>query len=291
MKISALILALAVAAPFAHGAKKYTPLEKPGDVRVEVDVDFLGASRKEKADLYFPLSIAKGQKVPAVIVIHGGGFNDGDKGRQREINTCRTLALNGYAAMSINYKLSIKDKATWPQSVLDAKTAVRWLRTNAGRLQIDPAKIGAIGYSAGGNLSSMLAVTQPKDGFEPAGDGATNITCAIDIYGAVDLINYHDMKMFNKTRAEAPELYRKGSPTTYVDNGDAPMLLIHGTADETVPMSQSETLAKALKAAGVEHELVIIPDAPHTFDLELKQRDLRPVVLGFLDKHLKKAAH
>jgi acetyl esterase/lipase len=211
--------------------------------------------------------------------------------RQREMNTCRTLALNGYAVMSINYKLSIKDKATWPQSVLDAKTAVRWLRKNAERLQINPAKIGALGYSAGGNLASMLAVTQPKDGFEPPGEGATAIACAADIYGAVDLINYHDMKMFNKTRAEAPELYKKGSPITYLDKSDPPMLLIHGTADETVPMSQSETFAKALKEADAPHELVIIPGAPHTFDLEPKQRDLRPVVLGFLDKHLKAPAH
>lgn len=242
--------------------------------------------------MYFPLSMAKGQKLPVVIVIHGGGFNDGDKARQREINTCRTLALNGYVAMSINYKLSIKNKATWPQSVCDAKTAVRWLRNNAGRFQFDPERIGAIGFSAGGNLASMLAVTQPKDGFEPdEGEGSTAITCAIDIYGAVDLINYHDMKMFNKTRAEAPDLYKKGSPTNYVDKNDAPMLLIHGTADETVPMSQSQTLAKTLQDAGVENELVIIPGAPHTFDLQPKQRDLRPVVLGFLDKHLKKSSH
>ena len=92
-------------------------------------------------------------------------------------------------------------------------------------------------------------------------------SCAIDFYGAVDLPNYHDMKMFAKTRAEAPKLYVKASPITYVDPQDAPLLIIHGTKDETVALSQSETLAAKCKAAGLEHELLIVPDAPHTFKL------------------------
>jgi dipeptidyl aminopeptidase/acylaminoacyl peptidase len=66
-----------------------------------------------------------------------------------------------------------------------------------------------------------------------------------------------------------------------------PMLILHGTADTTVNVKQSELFAAKLKEAGAEHELVIIPDAPHTFHLQPKQRDLRPAVLGFLDRHLK----
>ncbi len=262
----------------------------PTDVRVEVDTAFLPEDRKEKADLYFPLHRSQQSRSAAVVVIHGGGFNDGDKARGREINIARTLALNGYVAMSINYKLrKMKGQVTWPQSVHDAKTAVRWLRKNAASLGIDPERIGAIGCSAGGNLAAMLATTGPADGLDPAGpypEFPASVKCAVDFYGAVDLMNYHDMKMFAKTREEAPELYKKGSPVTYVDSKDAPMLIVHGTADDTVPLSQSETLAAALKTAGVEHELVVIPDAPHTFHLELKDRDLRPLVLGFFSKHL-----
>ena len=74
---------------------------------------------------------------------------------------------------------------------------------------------------------------------------------------------------------------------TYAAKKASPLLILHGTADKTVDPEQSRLLAKALKDAGAEHELVIIPGAPHTFDLQPKQRDLRPLVIGFLDRHLK----
>lgn len=95
------------------------------------------------------------------------------------------------------------------------------------------------------------------------------------------------MKMFAKTREEAPELYKRGSPLTYLDATDAPMLLVHGTADETVPLSQSETFLKVAKEKGARCALEVIPGAPHTFDLQPKQRDLRPLVTAFFDEHLK----
>lgn len=261
----------------------------PTDIRVEVDVAYLSENRNEKADLYFPKDMPANAKVPAVIWIHGGGFNDGDKAKGRETNFCREMALHGYVAMSINYKLRrMAGQTTWPQCVLDAKTAVRWLRVNADKYGIDPERVAAAGGSAGGNLAAMLGLTGPSDALEPLGEGSTKVSCAIDFYGAVDLLNYHDMKMFAKTRAEAPELYVKGSPITYVDAQDAPLLLIHGTNDETVALSQSETLAAKCKIAGLACELIIVPDAPHTFKLVEEGIDLRSQVFAFLDKHLKR---
>lgn len=167
--------------------------------------------------------------------------------------------------------------------------AVRWLRKNADQLGIDPDRIGAIGCSAGGNLVSMLAVTGPADRLEPPGDTAVpiTVTCAVNFYGPVDLLNYHDMKMFLKTREEDPESYKQASPVNYCTRGDAPILLVHGTGDETVHVSQSETFAKALEAGGVEHELIVIQDAPHTFDLDYAAFDVKTPVFTFLDKHLK----
>jgi acetyl esterase/lipase len=301
---AALILAAcwcpAMAAPAGEAAtasdtakpRKERVVVFPDDVRVERDVAYLPADRKQKADLYFPHEMPAGARLPAVIVIHGGGFNDGDKDRRREINIASNLVRHGYVAMSIDYKLWNKGvkSPTWPQSLHDAKTAVRWLRTNAVRLGIDPDRIGAIGCSAGGNLVSMLALTGSPDGLEPPdGDASvsTRVQCAVNFYGAVDLLNYHDMRMFLKTRAEDPESYRRASPINYADKGDAPLLLVHGTGDKTVHVSQSETLAKALAAGGVEHELIVIPDAPHTFDLDYQPFDVKTPVLAFFDKHLK----
>lgn len=265
----------------------------PTTVKVQADVAYLGGTRKEKADIYTPLTHDIKKPLPGIIVIHGGGFNDGDKARARELNICENLTLQGYVCMSINYKLRrMKDQVTWPQSVYDAKAAVRYMRKEANNLGVDPDKIGVIGCSAGCNLSMMLATTGPTDGFdvvkdEPYQDISPKVSCAIGFYGAVDLINYHDMKMFAKTRQEAPELYKKGSPINYLDDKDPPMLLVHGTADVTVPLSQSETYLKVAKAQGANCILEIIPEAPHTFDLQPKQRDLRPLVTAFFDQHLK----
>jgi acetyl esterase/lipase len=287
-----LTLAISAAPLWAAETKRASgPLPaRPPEVRFEPDIAFLAEGRKEKADLYLPAMLPKGQNVPAVVIIHGGGWTGGDKRAAREINIGTNLALRGYVGMSINYALSHDGKVTWPQYLHDAKTAVRWLRKHADRLQIDSEHIGVIGGSAGGNIAAMLAVTGPADGLDPAGpygEFSCRVQCAVDLYGPAELMEYHDVKMLGKTRAEAPELYRAASPTTYADKSDPPILIMHGTADTTVALSQSEIFAAVLKKAGVPHELVIIEGAPHTFHLQPKQRDLRPLVLGFFERHLK----
>jgi acetyl esterase/lipase len=264
------------------------PAETQTAVRVKKDVEYLEASRAEKCDLYLPPQAPGGKRFPAVVIIHGGGFTGGDKGAKREQNIGNTLALNGYVGMSINYLLAAPGKPAWPQNVHDCKTAVRWLRKNATRLNVDPDRIGAIGGSAGGHLASMLALAGPDAKLDPPapyGEFSTRVKCAVDLYGPAELVRDHSM--FGRSRAEAPELYRQASPVTHATSDDPPMLLLHGTADTTVPVAQSEQLAAALKKAGIQHELIIVEGAPHSFHLEPKQRDLRPAVLGFFDRHLK----
>ena len=158
---------------FAQGdtpksAKSWVMPAAPAGVVLEKDVPYLAGERSEKADLYLPAKRAAGVRSPAVLIIHGGGWSTGDKGREREFNIGTTLALHGYVGLSINYALSKKGKVvTWPQNLHDCKTAVRWLRKNADRLHLDPDRIGVIGGSAGGHLASMVAVTGPADGLDP----------------------------------------------------------------------------------------------------------------------------
>jgi acetyl esterase/lipase len=265
---------------------------EPTDFRLERGVAYLPAGRTELADLYAPLEIPQGQRVPAVVIIHGGGFTGGQRDAKRELNIGGTLARNGYVALSIDYVLAAANKPVWPQNLHDCKTAVRWLRANAERLQIDPEHIGVIGGSAGGTLASLVTLTRVNDGLDPEGpygEFSCEVQCGVDMYGIADLTNWHDSVMFPKTNAEAPALYRVASAVNYVRADSPPVLILHGTADKTVDVSQSEHFAEVLKAAGARHELVIVPDAPHTFDLQPKQRDLRPVVLGFFDRWLKPA--
>ena len=289
MKPALLALLMAAGAAFAAESQPKSPPVMPPGVRWEPDVEFLGPQRKEKADLYLPIATNGAPRRPAVLIIHGGGWNTGDKAQGREQNLGTNLAMRGYVAMSINYRLCTGSQPTWPQPLHDCKTAVRWLRKEATKLQVDPERVGVIGGSAGGHLAAMLAMTGPKDGLDPDGpygEFSCGVRCAVDLYGPAELMDYHDLKMLGKTRAEAPGLYRAASPTTYADAGDAPILILHGTADETVSLSQSEKLAAVLKQVGARHEFVVVEGAPHTFHLQPKQRDLRPLVLGFFDQYL-----
>jgi acetyl esterase/lipase len=308
------------------------PLEIPADIPHELDVSYLEGDRKEKADLYLPMNLTPGQKAPALILIHGGGFNDGDKRRYREINFGTNAAKRGYLAMSINYKLrKTKGQVTWPQCIYDVKEAVRWLKVNAEKYHIDPERIGALGGSAGGNLAFMLATTGPEDGFEGEGSRtniSSKIACGVDFYGAVDLMSYKsdrarpdtnkpEMAMFNKTKAEAPDLYRRGSPTSYIRTNVVPLLMVHGTGDSTVLPNQSQLLRSKLIEAGLpcpeytiinqaetdalvsklsqdRNALILIPNAPHTFDFLVRMSpdkpaimDITELIFGWLDQSLK----
>jgi acetyl esterase/lipase len=288
--IAAFLVALMIsgAGQAQEVGKKLPPA--PEGVTIEQNVAYLAADRKETADLYLPAKRAKEVRSPAVVIIHGGGWTGGDKAAAREFNIGANLALKGYVAISINYVLATKDKATWPQNLHDCLTAVRWLRKNAERLQIDADHIGVIGGSAGGHLTAMVGVLTEKDGLDPKGpygEFSCRVQCAVPMYGPMDLTEHRDISMLGKTREQAPELYRAASPVTYVKKSTPPMLILHGTADKTVDLKQSELFAAALKKVGAVHELVIVEGAPHTFHLQPKQRDLRPVVIGFFDKYLR----
>ncbi len=263
-----------------------------GEVVIEKDIDYLGSDRAEKADLYRPKDLPEGARVPAVVIIHGGGWTGGDKGAARELGIGTTLAENGYVGLSINYLLSNEaHRVTWPQNLHDCKTAVRWLRKNADRLHIDADHIGVIGGSAGGHLSAMVATTGPEARYDPPGpygEFPTRVQAAVIMYAPIEM-NQTDRPWLGKTRAEDPGLYQDVSPLTHLDPRDPPFLVLHGTADALVEVEQSRILDAALEKIGLDHQLVIIEGAPHTFGLVNKQKDLRPLVVAFFDKNLKPA--
>lgn len=265
------------------------------DPVVRRDVPYLGAGRSEKADLYLPAK-ADGPPRPGVVIIHGGGWTGGDKGAKREINIGTTLANAGYVGMSINYRLQLKDgPPAWPGNLHDCKVAVRFLRANAKELNIDPARVGVIGGSAGGHLAALVGLTGDDKLLDPASPYpgvSTRVGCVVDMYGPMA----DDKKRLERlvpivgaTFADKPDAFRAFCPLSHIDPKDPPVLILHGTADTTVDVADSERFAKALEKGGVNHQLVIIPGAPHTFDLQPRQRDLRPLVLEFFGKHLKPA--
>ncbi|MEO1980617.1 MAG: prolyl oligopeptidase family serine peptidase [Fuerstiella sp.] len=266
-------------------------------VRVLRDVSFLSEDRLEKLDLYLPDEnhvIAR----PAVVIVHGGGWHGGDKAAKREENIGRTLAAAGYVCASVNYVLADKSdrldarlKQVWPQNLHDCKTAVRFLRRHAAQHRIDPARIGAIGGSAGGHLVAMLATTNPDDGLDPEGPYAgvsCQIQAVVPMYGVHDVLQQARSRgTFDLMNAAQRELCRVASPVTYVSPDDPPALILHGTKDALVSVEQSQILFDRLRKSGVKAELQIIKDAPHSFHLQPAQQDLRATVIEFFDKHLR----
>ncbi|MDP7304455.1 MAG: alpha/beta hydrolase fold domain-containing protein, partial [Pirellulaceae bacterium] len=157
--------------------------EQPA-VRIQKDVTYLQPDRDEKADLYLPPTFEPGKKYPGIVIIHGGGWTGGDKGAIREQNIGTTLASHGYVCMSINSALAKAGSPTFPQNIQECKRAVRWLRKNAARFQLDGKHIGAIGGSAGGHLTALLAVSGPEVGIDPEEDLETScrIQAAVPMY-------------------------------------------------------------------------------------------------------------
>jgi acetyl esterase/lipase len=171
----------------------------------------------------------------------------------------------------------------------DCKTAVRFLRAHADEYQVDVDHIGAIGGSAGGHLVAMLAATDSGDGFDDTGlylDQSSRIQAVVPMYGVHDVLAQARIRENEMTEADI-KICRHASPVTYVTSDDPPALILHGTKDALVPTRQSQILHDRLRVANVPSELLIIEGAPHSFHLQPKQRDLRELVIGFFDKHLK----
>jgi acetyl esterase/lipase len=293
--VATLLLPQSLSAQTAPANKDTSPAA--ATVWIERNIAYLEPDRSERADLYQPPANPTAPLYPGIVIIHGGGWTGGDKGAAREINIGTTLASHGYVCLSINYALATPANPTFPQNIQDCKRAVRWLRKNAERLHLDSAHIGAIGGSAGGHLTALLAVTGPDAGLDPADDPeySCRVQAAVPLYphcaaaweGGTPLQVYDNLPMFAQNKATAPQLWDSALPVKQLSSDDPPLLILHGTADTTTPLNQSTRLHEAALATGLDSQLIVVENAPHSFHLQPAQRDLRPDVLAFFNRHLK----
>jgi len=270
----------------------------PEGVKVERDLEYAKVGDKKLLlDLYLPEK-ATGP-LPVIVGIHGGGWANGSKaGGQGS-----WLARHGYAVAVINYRLS--GEAIFPAQIEDCKAAVRWLRANAKKYNLAPERFGAIGHSAGGHLTSLLATTGDIKEFDKGDnlDFSSRIQAACPISGPTDFLqmdahapkearlkhdapNSPEARLIGGPIQENTAKVAKANPITYVDKNDPPFLIVHGDSDPVVPAHQAHLLHEALTEAGVETKLHLVQGAGHA----VGGREVNDLIVAFFDKHLKDVA-
>jgi acetyl esterase/lipase len=248
----------------------------------------------KKLDLYLPVCSEEAPRA-AIVMIHGGGWVAGDKRQAREQRFGKVLASNGYLCADIEYKLAGKDDPSWPQCLYDCKNAVKFLRKNAAKYNIDPEKIAVMGGSAGGHLALMTAFTGGVDKYKSQEyEGIDDRVCAvINLYGITNALTWRyfggDGRLKTNTDLltgggveENAQLWIDASPVYAVTEDAPPTLIMHGTADKVVSIEQSIELAQVLEEKGVEHKFIRVEAAPHSFTFDSTKTNYWPVVLEFL---------
>jgi acetyl esterase/lipase len=272
----------------------------PESIQVEKDIPYAGTTNwRQSLDLLLPKAKAGGKPLPIIVAIHGGAFMMGDK--SAALGDIAGLVASGdYAGASINYRLS--GEAIWPAQIQDCKAAIRWIRANAAKYNIDPNRIGAIGSSAGGHLVAMLGVTGSVAEFDtPANSGVSSRVQAVaDYYGPTDFLQMDahrtpngqlhnpadspESKLVGGAIQENTDKTAKANPITYIAKDAPPFLIFHGDADPLVPHHQSELLEAALKKAGVPVTFYTVKGAGHG---GFKDPKIPEMTKSFFAKHLK----
>jgi acetyl esterase/lipase len=284
-----LLVVVSTASARAADAK----LAVPENVVFESDIEYSSPGGERLAlDMARPKA-PKGL-CPAVICIHGGGFRAGN--REHHDKLCVELAERGYVAVSVTYRLAPKHQ--FPAAVNDVKAAVRWLRANAAKYGIDPARIGATGDSAGGHLALFLGVTGDVKEFDAADGGnadqSSRVQCVVDVYGPSDFTKSYGASVdaaqvlplwFGGDLQTARHKHIIGSPLNWVSPNTAPTLAIHGTQDKYVAHEQAVWIIDRMHAADVEAELLTLEGAGHGFKDEDAKR-ARAAMFAFFDKYL-----
>jgi acetyl esterase/lipase len=240
--------------------------------RVEHDVVYRTVDGKDQLlNLYLPdnfigkdpwfINDGKGKK-PTLLHIHGGGWVEGSK--DQIVLNLLPYIFRDWVVISINYRLA--DEAKAPAAVDDCLAALQWVHNNAEKYDIDTNRIVLSGGSAGGHLALLTGMLKEGDllceGKLIARD-AGDVAAIVNWYGVADFeINPHPMEWFGES-IDLNEYVKTLSPINYVRKGGPPVLTVHGTLDEAVPVKQAVDLHEKLREAGIHEQLVLIQNKKH----------------------------
>ncbi|MDZ4798694.1 MAG: alpha/beta hydrolase fold domain-containing protein [Bryobacteraceae bacterium] len=266
----------------------------PDNVVHERDIEYSSVGARVAMDIVRPKGLSSTDRLPTVLFIHGGGFRAGN--RESYLAQAARLAQRGYVTATASYRLAPRHQ--FPAAVEDVKAAVRFLRANAAKYNVDTEHIGTMGGSAGGHLVLMLGLTAgvPElEGTGPNRDQSSAVQCVVNYYGPSDFTQSYQksvdaaivLPMFlggdlNHNR----RIHQMSSPLNWVTPRAAPTLSIHGTEDTFVAYEQSLWITERLVNAGVPAELETISGAGHGFrGADAERAEAR--AFAYFDKYLK----
>lgn len=273
-----------------------------------LDIPYASVSDAQKLDIYLP---EEGNgPFPVILSIHGGGFEAGDK-RDLQVEPMLNGLERGYAVVSINYRLS--GEAIWPAQIYDCKAAVRWIKANSDKYNLDTDNIAAWGGSAGGHLSSMLGtsgdVVKLEDMSLGNPDYSSRIHAVVNWFGPTNFLRMDEQlqesgvpdpmihsipgapesRLLGRNITEVPDLVEEADPGTYASPDDPPFFIQHGTEDNLVPYQGSVILARQLgKVLGSDNVyLILFPATGHGNGKAFYTKENIDMIFRFLDKCLK----
>ncbi|MHC4630550.1 MAG: alpha/beta hydrolase [Planctomycetota bacterium] len=228
--------------------------------------------RNLTGDVFTPKRIPSKAR-PAIVFLHGGSWMAGSPSQFH--HHADYLALKyGFFALSVDYRLS--GEAKFPAALQDAKCAIRWIRSRAKELNVDPERIAICGGSAGAHLSSMVAATAGAKEYEGNGghqEFSSHVNAVVLFNGEFDMWDLvkkksliEAMKQFiGGSSAEIPKKYDELSSIRRIHSKVPATLLLHGTIDKCVSHEQSVDFVNRLKEVGVNAELELYEDKPHAW--------------------------
>ena len=251
--LAATLLASPVhAAPADLAVQETVVYSRPGAESLSVDVRIPAVPRP----------------VPAVLLIHGGGWTGGSRAEVAAVG--RDFEDAGFATFAIDYRLA--PQHPFPAALEDARAAVRWIRANARRYGVDPTKIVAFGSSAGGHLAALVATV----GRGPL-DRGSRVRAAASWSGPMDLegaIAAAHPSVRGKVRRMVNAFLgcgkpdgcaarrRAASPISWLDPSDPPLMIVN-SANEALPLAQAEVTNEALDRLEVPHRTIVVPGRLH----------------------------
>ena len=265
----------------------------PSDIQEFKNIEYKRINGKSlQLDIYKPKNL--NQTAPLLVFIHGGGWRSGD--RSDYLVYLIAFAKKGYMTATVSYRF-LKD-APYPACVEDITDAVQWFYKNGGNYGYDPDRIAVIGGSAGAHLALLAGYGWKKNVNlkDTVAQIVSNhhIKAVVDIYGPTDFTtefsrtNSTVTGFLAKSYAEAPELYLEASPIHYLNKNNPPTMILHGTSDQIVPISQSDLLKKRLDSLGVPNVYYKVPLWPHTMDIIKRVNTYSEArMTAFFEKYLK----